>query len=153
MSVYSAGLLVVYPYFSNCREQSVDIAAVLGNKRTPPFFRVSSTRAIARYFCDEGADFAHVHDVVHPRGPIQWARGIYAAARGNIKANLFRAREGRAKENRQRGNRSSPFAPLVSNWTPECNLCGITSYTPTKFIAKTMLNIVWFIFNHRDILP
>lgn len=92
----------------------MDIVAVLGNKRTPLFFRVSFTRAIARYFCDdrEGADFAHVHDVVHPRGPIQWACGIYAAARGNIKANLFRAWEGRAKENRQRGNRSSPSPHL-----------------------------------------
>ena len=44
----------------------------------------------------EGSGFCpRVQSVVHPRGPIQWALRIYAAARTNIKTNLFRARKRR----------------------------------------------------------
>lgn len=65
-------------------------------------------RSHATFAAAEGSGFCpRVHSVVHPRGPIQWALGIYVAARANIKANLFRAR----KERGERGQRRFPPCP------------------------------------------
>lgn len=93
---------------------AVRVTAICG--ATPPRqvkFSLSSAfpppaRSHATFAAAGASGFCpRVHSIVHPRGPIQWALGIYVAARANIKANLFRAR----KERGERGQRRFPPCP------------------------------------------
>jgi hypothetical protein len=100
---------------------------------------------------DAGSGFCpRACSIVHPRGPIQWALGIYAAARANIKANLFRARKKkRGSELPAKGQ--PPLPPCPTCFQPDSGTQFMRDNfgTTAEFIAKTMLSIVWFITDHR----